>query len=39
MNHLNLQEAKEVILHGKALTLSPEALSEVERCYQFLDQF
>ena len=36
---MNLQEAKEVILHGKALTLSPEALSEVERCYQFLDQF
>ena len=39
MNRLNLHEAKEVILHGKPLTLSPEALSRVERCYQFLDQF
>ena len=39
MNHLNLQEAKEVILHGKTLTLSPEALSRVKRCYQFLEQF
>ena len=39
MNFLTLQQAEEVVFHGKPLNLDPSAMAEVERCYKFLEQF
>ena len=39
MNFLTLQQAEEVVFHGKPLNLDPAAMAEVERCYKFLEQF
>ncbi len=39
MNHLNLQQARDIIFHGQKLNIGPEALSRVQHCFHFLEQF
>ena len=39
MNYLTLQEALDVVFHGKPLEIPQQAMDEVDRCYRFLEEF
>ena len=39
MNYLTLQEALDVVFHGKPLEIPQQAMDEVDRCYRFLEGF
>ena len=39
MKYLTIQEAFDVVFHGKPLEIPQQAMEEVERCYHFLEGF
>jgi len=39
MNYLTYKQVEDIVFHDKEFTVDPEAMAQVERCYQFLEQF